>query len=173
MKENIEDRIKTRSEITEIVKGLRSHGKKIVTTNGSFDILHAGHVAFLQEAKAQGDVLFVGVNSNGSVRRWKKIVGNPNWEKRPLIDEKDRALMVAAIRFVDYVEIFNETDCIAFVGAIKPDVHVNGSEYGENCIEAETVKKYGGRIHIVNLVAGFSTTGLIKKICEVYKEEQK
>lgn len=157
-------KIKSREEIVKIVADLRKNGKKIVTTNGSFDILHVGHVLFLQEAKSQGDVLIVGLNTDDSVRRWKKHVGYADWKNRPLNPQDARAEMMAALECVDYVTLFDETDCLAFVESIKPDVHVNGSEYGADCIEAPIVKKYGGRVHIVKLVGGYSTSNLIKKI---------
>lgn len=161
-------KIQSRDELCEISASLRKKGKKIVTINGSFDILHVGHVRLLQEAKRQGDILIVGLNSDESVRRWKKHVGYKDWEKRPINQQEARAEMLAAFACVDYVTIFEETDSLAFVESIRPDIHVNGSEYGENCVEAQTVKRYGGRIHIVKLHDGFSTSSLIKRILEAY-----
>lgn len=166
----MENKIKSREEITEICEGLRKQGKKIVSTNGSFDLFHYGHVLFLQEAKKQGDVLIVGVNSDNSVREWKKHIGYKDWEKRPINNEKARSEILAALGCVDYVTIFNETDCLRFVESVKPNVHVNGSEYGENCIEAPIVKKYGGMVHIVKIVDGFSTSDIIRKITNIYKD---
>tara|TARA_Y100000310_G_C20576714_1_gene760790 strand:- start:106 stop:600 length:495 start_codon:yes stop_codon:yes gene_type:complete len=163
----MKNKIKTREEIGKICEKLK--GKKIVSTNGSFDLFHYGHVLYLQEAKKQGDILIVGINSDESVRQWKKHIGYEDWDKRPINNQKIRSETLAALECVDYVAIFNETDCLKFVESVKPNVHVNGSEYGENCIEAPTVKKYGGKIHIIKIVDGFSTSGLIKKIITIYK----
>jgi len=161
-------KVKTRKQITFIVNKLKKQHKIIVSTNGSFDLLHAGHVRFLEEAKAQGDVLIIGLNSDKSVRAWKKHIGYKDWKKRPLVPQEYRAEMLAALECVDYVTIFDEADCIRFVESVKPAVHVNGSEYGENCIEAPTVKKFGGKIHIVKLHGGLSTSELIKRIIDAY-----
>ncbi|MDD5177927.1 MAG: adenylyltransferase/cytidyltransferase family protein [Candidatus Nanoarchaeia archaeon] len=160
----MENKIKTREEIIKICDKLRKAGKKIVSTNGSFDILHYGHIKYLEEAKRQGDVLIIGLNTDDSVRRWKKHIGYKDWDKRPLNNQTARAGMLAALECVDYVNLFDETDCLKFVESVKPDVHVNGSEYGENCIEAETVKKYGGKVYIIKIIEGYSTSSLIKKI---------
>jgi rfaE bifunctional protein nucleotidyltransferase chain/domain len=155
--------------MAQIVKELRKKNKKIVTINGSFDLLHVGHVRLLQEARRQGDVLIVGLNSDESVRQWKRHIGYKDWAFRPLITQQYRAEMLAALECVDFITIFDEPDCIKFIEAIKPDVHANGSDYGENCIEAETVRRHGGRLHIIKLHEGFSTSSLIKKIREAYK----
>lgn len=163
------NKIKTREEIVSIVDDLKKKGKVVVSTNGSFDILHAGHVYFLKEAKKQGDVLIVGLNSDSSVREWKKLIGYKDWEKRPVVPQYARAEMLSALEAVDYVTIFEEPDCLQFVESVKPHVHVNGSEYGKDCIEAETVKKYGGTIHIVEKIPGMSTSELIQKIKDAYK----
>jgi len=151
------DKIKTRQEIEDIAKQLKQQGKKIVTCNGCFDILHAGHIAFLTEAKAQGDVLIVGINSDSSVKQNKG-------PERPINNENNRAIVLSALQIVDYITIFNEKTPIELLEAIKPDIHVNGEEYGEDCIEAPTIKKYGGKIHIIKLKQGLSTTNLIEKI---------
>ena len=161
-------KIITREESIKIADELRKQGKKIVTINGSFDILHAGHVKMLQEAKQQGDVLFLGLNSDKSVRAWKKHIGYKDWKKRPLVPQQYRAEMLAALECVDYVTFFDEPDCLKFVESVKPDVHVNGAEYGENCVEASTVKKYGGRIHLVKRIGDFSTTKMIERIKKAY-----
>ena len=162
-------KIKTREEITKICEELRKQGKTIVSINGSFDIFHYGHVYIFQEAKKQGDILIVGVNSDESVRAWKKHIGYEDWEKRPLNPQKARIGTIAALGCVDYVTMFDEKDCLKFVESVKPHIHVNGSEYGKDCIEAETVKKHGGKIHIIEKIEGLSTTNLINKIKTVYK----
>lgn len=149
------DKIIEKGIIGNLAKQLKESEKKIVTINGTFDILHIGHEKILKEAKEQGDVLIVGVNSDLSVKENKG-------EKRPINNEKSRAKMLANFDFVDYVVVFNEKTPIEVLDEIKPNIHVNGSEYGEECIEAETVKKNGGKIHVVKLVEGHSTTKIIE-----------
>jgi D-beta-D-heptose 7-phosphate kinase/D-beta-D-heptose 1-phosphate adenosyltransferase len=144
----------TRRELAPLAAALRAKGKRIVTINGSFDLLHAGHLHILREASRQGDVLIVGLNSDASVRSYK----GPN---RPVVPEAQRAEMLLALRAVDYVHIFNEPVPMSFLEEVKPDVHVNGGEYGEDCIEAGVIKRYGGRILIVDRIPGFSTSQLV------------
>lgn len=163
------NKIRTRKEIIKLCQDLRNQGQIIVTTNGSFDLFHYGHVLFLQEAKKQGDVLIVGVNTNESVKLWKKKMNYADYQKRPLNNFAARCGTVAALESVDYVTDIPEADCLKFIEDIKPDVHVNGADYGENCIEAPLVKKLGGRLHIVELAEGFSTSSLINKILDIYK----
>lgn len=146
-----------REELGKRCEELRKAGKTIVTCNGSFDLFHYGHLCFLEEAKKQADVLIVGLNSDSSIKKYK----SPD---RPVITQDQRAALLSAMEIVGFVHIFDETDPIAFLEVVKPDVHVNGAEYGENCIEAPTVKKYGGRVHLMPKVAGLSTTGLIARI---------
>lgn len=150
-------RLVPRHVLSQLATTLRAKGKRIVTLNGSFDILHNGHLHILNEARQLGDVLVVGLNSDASVRLNK----GPS---RPIVPERHRAEMLLALRMVDYVHIFDEPDPIAFIGELNPDVHVNGSEYGENCIESETVKRGGGRIHIVSRIPGLSTSNLVEKL---------
>jgi rfaE bifunctional protein nucleotidyltransferase chain/domain len=145
-----------RQDISKIVGKVRAQGKSIVTLNGSFDLLHSGHEKILSEAKAQGDVLIVALNSDLSIQSYKGL-------ERPLNNEVARLRRMTAFRDVDHVTLFSETNPISLLEEIKPDVHVNGSEYGENCIEAPTVKKYGGRIHIVKLLEGRSTSALLEE----------
>ncbi|MEA2037360.1 MAG: adenylyltransferase/cytidyltransferase family protein [Nanoarchaeota archaeon] len=151
-----ENKIKRREELQKIVESLKGQGKKIVTCNGCFDILHAGHIKFLEEAKKQGDILIIGLNSDSSVKQNKG-------PKRPINNEMDRAIVLAALEAADYVTIYDEKTPIELLEVIKPNIHVNGEEYGENCIEAETVKNNNGKIYVVKLVKGYSTTNLIKK----------
>ena len=148
------------SQIAKKIGEIREEGKTIVTLNGSFDLLHAGHLQIIYEASLQGDVLIVALNSDASIKKYKS-------EKRPIISLKYRMQQIAALGFVDYVTYFEETDPCNILSIIKPDIHVNGIEYGGNCMEKETVHKYGGRIHIVDLVPSLSTTNIIEKIkCE-------
>jgi len=111
----------------------------------------------IMEAKNQADVLIMALNSDASIQKYKSPL-------RPIISLENRLRMIAALAFVDYVTWFEETDPCQILEIIRPDVHINGSEYGEDCIEAATVKKYGGRIHIVKLIEGLSTTKIIEKI---------
>jgi rfaE bifunctional protein nucleotidyltransferase chain/domain len=138
---------------------LRSKGNTIVTLNGSFDLMHAGHLQIVYEASQQGDILIVALNSDSSIKKYKS-------PSRPIIPLEYRLQMMAALQFVTYVTWFEETDPRDLLGMIRPHIHVNGSEYGENCIEAETVKMHGGKIHIVNLVPSLSTSNILRKIRE-------
>ena len=147
-------RLVSRAGLAPLAAALRAEGKRIVTINGSFDILHSGHLHILNEARKRGDVLIVGLNSDASVRGYKGPA-------RPIVPERRRAEMLLALRVVDYVHVFDEPDPIAFLREIQPDVHVNGSEYGEDCIERETVTSAGDQIHIVSPIPGFSTTGIV------------
>jgi len=144
-------------ELEKVSNDQKKKGKTIVTINGSFDLLHAGHLAILFEASQQADVFIVALNSDASIKKYKS-------EERPIVPLESRIQMMTALEFVDYVTWFDETDPRDILAKIRPNVHVNGAEYGEHCIEAETVKAYGGRIHIVELVDGLSTTKLIEKI---------
>lgn len=144
-------------DLEKTVAVLRKEGKTIATINGSFDLLHPGHLHMLYEASLQADVLIVALNSDASIKKYKSA-------KRPILTLELRLQMMSALGFVTYVTFFEETDPIALLKKIRPDVHVNGSEYGENCIEAEAVKAGGGRLHIVKLIDGLSTTQLIQKI---------
>jgi len=143
--------------IEAAVASLRFKNKTIATLNGSFDLLHAGHLEILFQAAKQADVLFVLLNSDASIKLYKSPL-------RPIVPLAYRLKLMAALSFVGYVTWFEEIDPRALLARIQPDVHVNGAEYGENCIEADIVKKGGGRIHIVSLVEGLSTSNIIHKI---------
>lgn len=145
------------AQLEQQVQRLRENHRTIVTLNGSFDLLHAGHMQIIFEASQQGDLLIVALNTDASIQKYKS-------PKRPFVPLEYRLQMMAALEFVDYVTWFDETDPCQLLNKIKPDVHVNGAEYGENCIEAETVRSHGGKIHIVQLVPGLSTSRLIHKI---------
>lgn len=158
-------KIKTKQEIGRIVDSLRKEGKEIVTTNGVFDLLHLGHITYLQQAKKLGDVLIVGLNSDNSV---KKIKG----EKRPLNNEQARASCLAALECVDYVVIFGENDPRDLLSLINPDIHVKGGDYKgkeDKILEKELVETNGGKIELIDFIEGYSTTDLIKRIINVYK----
>jgi rfaE bifunctional protein nucleotidyltransferase chain/domain len=136
---------------------MRAAGKKMVTTNGCFDILHAGHVQYLSEAKRLGDILIVGVNSDESVRKLKG-------HTRPLQSENDRLLLIGSLRMVDAAFIFREDDPRAFLEILRPDIHVKGGDYGRDIPEREVVERFGGMLKIVPFVKGYSTTSLVEKI---------
>jgi D-beta-D-heptose 7-phosphate kinase/D-beta-D-heptose 1-phosphate adenosyltransferase len=151
-----------RSGITALVESLKVQKKKIVFTNGCFDLLHAGHVRYLTEARAQGDCLIVGLNTDRSVNRIK----DPH---RPLIPEDQRAEVLAALTCVSYVVFFEEPDPLRLIEAIKPDVLVKGADWSEDdIIGAGLVRSYGGRVFRVALVGGISTTEIIGRIVERY-----
>ena len=143
--------------IEEKIAQLRREGKTIATLNGSFDLLHAGHLEIIYQASLQADVLIVALNTDASIQQYKSPL-------RPIIPLEYRMQMMAALQWVDYVTWFDETDPCALLSRIQPDVHVNGAEYGDNCIEAQTVASYGGKLHLVPLVPGLSTSQIIKKI---------
>src|SRR5262249_49929142 len=148
-----------RENLAGLTAALRSMGKRIVTVNGTFDVLHVGHLHILKEARQQGDVLIVGLNSDASVRANKG-------PKRPVVPEARRADMLLALRCVDYVHIFDEPVPMAFIAAVRPDVHVNGAEYGENCVEAAVVRDVGARLHLVPRIEGLSTSDLIERAAQ-------
>lgn len=151
------------ANLSNRVAALRKEGKTIGTLNGSFDLLHAGHLHMLFEASEQAAILIVALNSDASIRQYKS-------KHRPIIPLYERLQMVAALEFVDYVTWFDETDPRSILSIIKPDVHSNGAEYGANCIEADTVKMHGGTVHIVSLIPGLSTSNIVDKIRAIPKE---
>lgn len=138
-------------------KILRNKGRKLVFTNGCFDILHAGHVDYLTFSRNQGDALVVGLNSDSSVR---KIKG----KLRPLVNQNDRALILASLEAVDYVVIFNEIEPAKLIAKIIPDVLVKGSDWAHYVSGRDIVEKHGGRVVLAHLVPNRSTTGIIKII---------
>jgi len=154
----------TLEDVPAYVSQLRRRRKIIVSTNGTFDILHYGHVYYLQEAKKQGDVLIVGVNDDASVQALKGLA-------RPIVPAQERAQLLLAIRYVDAVVIFKETDPINFIAAVSPDVHVNGAEYGSDCIESDIVRRIGARLHLVPRQPCWSSTKAIEKILHAYTRE--
>lgn len=145
--------------------GERLLGKTIVFTNGVFDILHAGHVQFLRQAKELGDILIVGINSDSSTRRLKG-------ERRPINSERDRMALVAALDPVDYVVLFEEDTPIQLIRAFRPDIHVKGGDYTDEFLpEAESVREVGGRVVILPLAGSLSTTNMIRRIISLATEE--
>ena len=152
-----ESKIIQPDQLKQWAQSIHDQKKTIVTLNGSFDLLHAGHLQILFEAKEQGDILLIALNSDASIKKYKS-------EARPIIPLQQRMQLMAALSFVDYVTFFNETDPRDIIEKVKPNVHVNGASYGENCIESNAVLANGGKLHLVNLIDGFSTTNIINKI---------
>lgn len=144
-------------ELKKHVAHLRKEKKTIATLNGSFDLLHAGHLFMIYEASLQCDVLIVALNSDASIQKYKA-------KDRPIIPLKERMEMMSALECVDFVTSFEETDPRELLKVISPDVHVNGAEYGADCIEADVVKECGGKLHLVPRVAGLATSAIVKKI---------
>ena len=143
--------------ITEIEK-LKQQGKKIITTNGCFDILHRGHAFYLQEAKKLGDVLVVGINSDASVKSLKG-------EGRPINKAIDRAFLISQLKSVDYTFIFEESLPIDFLKKIAPHVHVKGGDYQVEALpEYKTLQSLGAKIVTIPFVEGYSTTSTLKKM---------
>lgn len=136
---------------------MHGQNKRIVTTNGSFDLMHAGHLHTLFEGSLLGDVFIVLLNTDASVRSYKG-------DNRPIIALKYRLQMLAAIRCVDFVSYFDEPDPRQILKQIAPTIHVNSAEYGEDCIERETVEAGGGRIQLIEKIDSLSTTAVINKI---------
>ena len=152
-------KIHTRPSLAGILKKWRAENKKIVFTNGCFDIVHRGHVEYLAEAAALGDVLVIGVNSDASVRRLGK------GPERPIQDEATRATILAALGFVDAVTIFDEDTPHELITHIVPHILVKGSDWSNKAVVGrEIVEKNGGRVVLIDIVEGFSTTGIVQKI---------
>ncbi|UCD70826.1 MAG: D-glycero-beta-D-manno-heptose 1-phosphate adenylyltransferase [Syntrophobacterales bacterium] len=152
------EKIKVRDELQNILKGLKRMKKRIVFTNGCFDILHIGHVRCLEEAKKLGDILVVALNSDRSMR---SIKGPP----RPFIPEAERAEVISALECVDYVVIFDELDPLQLISSLRPDILVKGGDWTpETTIGREVVEKVGGKVVIIPQIQGFSTSAIIDRI---------
>ena len=156
-----EQKIRERGALAQECARLRAAGKKIVFTNGAFDLLHAGHATYLEQARRLGDVLVVGLNTDASVRRYKG-------EKRPVVDEQNRARLLAALECVDYVTWFDEDEPKALVAELQPDVLVKAADWAHYVSGRETVEARGGKVVLAPMVEGLSTTKLIEKIVRAY-----
>lgn len=158
-----EEKIKSLDEALEQVQRWQAAGEKIVFTNGVFDIVHLGHIDYLEKARAKGDRLVLGLNTDASVRRLGK------GSNRPVVGEYARARMVAAYGFVDAVILFDDDTPQALIEAVKPDILVKGDDYSvETIVGADFVLQRGGRVETIPLVKGYSTTSLIQKIKESF-----
>ena len=154
MKNKIEDR----KDLKKVVERLKKEGKRVVFTNGCFDLIHVGHTRYLQEARKLGDVLIVGVNSDRSVRRIKG-------KKRPVIPEEERAEVLSALQCVDFVVIFHEPDPLNIISLLKPDVLVKGGDWSEDAIIGrEVVESIGGKVVRIPEIKGASSSSIIDKI---------
>ncbi|MEZ5315010.1 MAG: adenylyltransferase/cytidyltransferase family protein [Chlamydiales bacterium] len=142
------------------ISTIRNCNQTIASINGSFDLLHAGHLHILFEGSKKADIFIVAVNSDESVGKYK----DPD---RPIISLNYRIEMLTALTFVDYVTWFHEADSRAILEIIRPNIHINGEEYGEECIEAGVVKQYGGILHLVPRIPGLATSQIIQKIREL------
>lgn len=152
------DRVLTKEEAKILIEKLKKEGKTIVFTNGCFDILHVGHLRYLEEAKELGDILIVGVNSDASVKRLKG-------ETRPINVELDRAELLAGLKAVDYTVIFTEDTPVELISYLEPSIHVKGGDYKvEDLPESKIVFSYGGEVKILSLIDGKSTSNVVKKI---------
>ena len=161
----INKKIKSLNELIKIADKLKKQNKKIVTTNGVFDILHLGHVKYLEQAKRLGDVLIVGINTDKSVKINKG-------DKRPINNEKSRIGVLAALESVDYAFLFNEKNPIKWLSRLKPDMHVKAGDYRLGQItEKDAVEKNGGKVIIAKEERSYSTTALISKIIGTYKNQ--
>lgn len=157
------DKVISLKRLTGELQKLRKKGKKAVFTNGCFDIIHAGHVRYLRKAASLGDVLVVGLNSDSSIREIKG-------ETRPIVPERERAEVLSALEFVDYVVVFKEKTPIKLIEAIRPDVLAKGADWaGKDIVGADIVKSAGGRVARITLVKGKSTTNIIRKILSLHK----
>ncbi|WP_300329024.1 D-glycero-beta-D-manno-heptose 1-phosphate adenylyltransferase [Fusobacterium sp.] len=142
----------------QLVENLKAQNKKVVFTNGCFDILHVGHLRYLNEAKKQGDILIIGVNSDSSVKRLKG-------ETRPINNQFDRAELLCGLKAVDYAVIFEEDTPEELIATLKPSIHVKGGDYKkEDLPETKIVESYGGEVRILSFVEGKSTTNIVNKI---------
>lgn len=161
-----EEKFKAQADLARIVEARRQAGERLVFTNGCFDILHVGHIRYLQEARELGDYLVVAINSDDSVRRLK---GYP----RPFVTQDERAEMLAALESVDYVTIYHELTAEAVVQLLRPEIYVKGGDYRPDSIpEAPVVRAYGGQVVTVTLVQGRSTTRLVERVVRALTERE-
>ncbi len=156
--QRIESKIKSREEAIAIVKDWDKEGQKIAFTNGCFDIVHRGHIDYLSKAKDLGTKLVLGLNTDNSVRRLKG-------ENRPVVDEMSRAILLAAMQFIDLVVFFDEDTPYELIKSLQPDILVKGSDYkAEDIVGYDVVTAKGGSVETIDFVKGFSTTSIVEKI---------
>lgn len=154
----IGNKIKELPELKQIVANLKSEGKKIVFTNGCFDIIHLGHIELLIQAKSKGDLLVVAINSDASVKTIKE-------KGRPINKEEARSKIIAALENVDFVTVFDEDNPLNVITALKPDILVKGNDWkDEDVVGKDFVLSYGGKVFVLPCLKGYSTTAIIKRI---------
>jgi rfaE bifunctional protein nucleotidyltransferase chain/domain len=152
------EKVVTLDALLAAVAARRAAGERVAFTNGTFDLVHTGHLRSLEQARAQGDLLVVGVNSDASVRSYKA-------PGRPIVPQADRAELVAGLACVDYVVLFEEPTADRVIAALRPEIYVKGADYADKPLpERSLVESYGGRVVLVELEAGRSTSGLIDLI---------
>lgn len=155
--EHLKSKILTKEELKPLLNVLKFHRKKIVFSNGCFDILHRGHIEYLSKAASLGNCMVIGLNTDDSVRRLKG-------ENRPVQDETSRSQVMASLHFVDYVVLFDEDTPYELIKYLMPDMLVKGSDYTEdNIVGADIVKANGGKVETIDLVDGYSTTSVIER----------
>ncbi|MCX6174426.1 MAG: D-glycero-beta-D-manno-heptose 1-phosphate adenylyltransferase [Ignavibacteriales bacterium] len=156
--------IKNINELAEIRKELKLQNKKVVFTNGVFDILHAGHVDYITKAKSKGDILIIAVNSDLSVKKIKS-------ELRPIVPQNERAFIISSLKPVDYVVIFDEETPYEIIKKIIPDVLVKGADWSiENIVGRDIVEANGGKVETIEFINNISTTNIIKTVLERFKK---
>ncbi len=160
----MKQKIKKREELLRIIKDLKAKGKRIVFTNGCFDLLHVGHIRYLEEAKTLGDILIVGVNSDASVRKLKG-------PKRPVLPVEDRTEILSGLGCVDYITVFDDLDPLALITSLQPNILVKGGDWTkEQTVGKEVVERSGGEVVIIPFVEGASTSSLIETILGRYEK---
>jgi D-beta-D-heptose 7-phosphate kinase/D-beta-D-heptose 1-phosphate adenosyltransferase len=161
----MKQKIKERKTLLRIIKNLKTKGKRIVFTNGCFDLLHIGHIRYLEEAKALGDVLVVGVNSDSSVRKLKG-------PQRPILPEEERTEILSGLGCVDFITLFDEIDPLKLITSLQPNVLVKGGDWTkEQTVGREVVERSGGEVVILPFVQGASTSNLIETILKKYEKK--
>ena len=157
-------KIKSINELKSIVEALKKQNKVIVTTNGTFDIMHLAHLRLLEKAKSLGDILIILANSDSSVKTYKG-------DKRPIIPEQERAEFLSYLKDVDYITIFSETNPLSLLKEIKPNIHVKGGSFIPERIkeEKELLESWNGEFKTFNLEEGYSTTNVIQKVLDTYQ----
>ncbi|HQL00159.1 MAG TPA: D-glycero-beta-D-manno-heptose 1-phosphate adenylyltransferase [Smithellaceae bacterium] len=159
------NKLKDRKDLKNQIDTLRAQGKKIAFTNGCFDILHVGHVRYLNEARKTADVLVLALNTDASVRAIKG-------EKRPVVSERERAEVLAALECVDYLTLFDEPTPLNLIRLLKPDVLIKGGDWPEEkVVGRDDVLSWGGRVVLIDEVAGKSTTNIVDKILNLYAQD--
>ena len=160
----MKEKIKKRDDLRRVVEDLKAKGKRIVFTNGCFDLLHIGHIRYLEEAKSLGDILVVGVNSDRSVRGLKG-------RNRPILPEEERAEILSGLESVSYITIFDESTPLELISSLQPHVLVKGGDWTkESTVGKEVVERSGGKVVILPFIEGSSTSNLIETILKRYEK---